>query len=80
VFDIVLSFCFICLFSRFRTANIHHDRLVEDNSRVDTFYRITFPDAAKDEPNFDSGIENPSFECSSEDVRSGTNIVRYSPM
>ncbi|XP_052784175.1 low-density lipoprotein receptor-related protein 4-like [Mya arenaria] len=67
---------------RFRQSNIQHDRLVEDNARVDTFYRITFPDAgAKDEPDFDSGIENPSFHCSTENVRSGgSNIVRYSPM
>ncbi|KAL4220501.1 Low-density lipoprotein receptor-related protein 2 [Mactra antiquata] len=60
--------------------NITHDRLVEDTSKVDTFYRITFPDPGKDEPNFDSGIENPSFECSVEDVTMSGKIVKYSPM
>ncbi|KAH3870466.1 hypothetical protein DPMN_033654 [Dreissena polymorpha] len=66
---------------RFRADNISHDRLVEDTSRVDTFYRITFPDrGTREEANFDSGIENPSFDCSIEDVRGGANLVRYSPM
>ncbi|XP_052265927.1 low-density lipoprotein receptor-related protein 4-like [Dreissena polymorpha] len=66
---------------RFRADNISHDRLVEDTNRVDTFYRITFPDRGnREEANFDSGIENPSFDCSIEDVRGGANLVRYSPM
>ena len=69
-------------FDRFRGSNIAHDRLVEDTgaSRVDTYYKITFPDPVRDETNFDSGIENPSFECSVEDVTLGGNIVKYNPM
>jgi len=47
------------LFFRYRNQLIRHDRLVED-SQVDSFYRITFPDN-KDEPNIHSGIENPSY-------------------
>ncbi|KAH3870476.1 hypothetical protein DPMN_033664 [Dreissena polymorpha] len=65
----------------FRADNISHDSLVEDTSGVDTFYRFTFPDrGTREEANFDSGIENPSFDCSIEDVRGGANLVRYSPM
>lgn len=65
---------------KFRGANISHDRLVEDTSRVDTYYKLTFPEPGKEDANFDSGIENPSFECSVEDVTVGGNIVKYSPM
>ena len=64
---------------RYQSADIPHDKLVED-SRVDTFYRITFPDTSQDEANFDSGIENPSFTCSAEDITTSGNIVHYSPM
>lgn len=77
---LVLAFGAVYFYNKKFRGQITHDRLVEDTSKVDTFYRITFPDPTREEANFDSGIENPSFECSVEDVTSGGNIVRYSPM
>ncbi|KAL5004150.1 hypothetical protein ScPMuIL_017606 [Solemya velum] len=48
-------------FIRKRQNTIPHDKLVEDTA-IDSFYRITFPDTTtRDEPTFDSGIENPAY-------------------
>ena len=66
-------------FLRYRSVDIRHDKLVEEE-RVDSFYRITFPDTSQEEANFDSGIENPSFKGSMEDIRTTGNIVHYSPL
>lgn len=62
----------IFVYRRWRSPFIRHDRLVED-SQVDSFYRITFPDKnSRDEPglesNFDSGIENPSYDKMEEQI------------
>ncbi len=36
----------------------------DDAQRVNTFYRITFPDSNKDEAVMvDTGIENPAYDC-----------------
>ncbi|XP_052104944.1 low-density lipoprotein receptor-related protein 4-like isoform X2 [Mytilus californianus] len=62
----------IYAYRRWRSPFIPHNRLIED-SQVDTFYRITFPDKNnRDEPgldsNFDSGIENPSYDKMEEQI------------
>ena len=72
--SIIVGFIMISIsfLYRWRSPFIRHDRLVED-SQVDSFYRITFPDKnSRDEPglesNFDSGIENPSYDKMEEQI------------
>lgn len=62
----------IFAYRRWHSPEIRHNRLVED-SQIDTFYRITFPDKnTRDDAcldsNFDSGIENPSYDKMEEHI------------
>ncbi|XP_046577867.1 low-density lipoprotein receptor-related protein 4-like [Haliotis rubra] len=59
----------VVIYRKHRQYKIPHGKLLEDDpQRVDTFYRITFPDNNKDEPvMIDNGIENPAYDCVSDD-------------
>ncbi|KAK6195981.1 hypothetical protein SNE40_001294 [Patella caerulea] len=52
----------VVAYRKYYSYNIPHGRLVED-TKVNHFYRITYPDNNKDELTIDSGIENPTFDC-----------------
>ncbi|KAL3846516.1 hypothetical protein ACJMK2_017496 [Sinanodonta woodiana] len=69
----VLVVGIIYVYRRYHSTTFRHGKLVQE-SRVDSFYRLTFPDTTKDDTNFDSGIENPSFDFA---IDSGTN---YGPI
>ena len=50
-----------CVFLRHRVLKIPHGKLVEEDNKVVSFYKIAFPENRAEETAIDCGIENPTY-------------------